>query len=115
VWSLKTRNPDQFQQCRDERRRDFLQKQREAEAERRKAAAAAAGSRVPNSKTPEPTGIQIFTKVEVGRKPGVGDAAERRKAYQEQQVTTVNSWFRFTIFAPRFHEFGNILRCGSRC
>lgn len=71
----------------------FLQKQREAEAERRNAAVAAAGSRVPNSITPEPTGIQIFTKVEVGRRPDVHDAVERRKAFQEQQAEAErNRW-----------------------
>eukprot|EP00281_Chroomonas_sp_CCMP1168_P021961 CAMPEP_0206228468 /NCGR_PEP_ID=MMETSP0047_2-20121206/9185_1 /ASSEMBLY_ACC=CAM_ASM_000192 /TAXON_ID=195065 /ORGANISM="Chroomonas mesostigmatica_cf, Strain CCMP1168" /LENGTH=562 /DNA_ID=CAMNT_0053651713 /DNA_START=117 /DNA_END=1801 /DNA_ORIENTATION=+ len=85
---------EELAKLRDARRREFLQKQREAESERRRAAAAAAGKAVdmPCSRresaqsTPEPTGIQIFTKVEVGRRQDEIVAAERRKAFQEQQA-----------------------------
>jgi hypothetical protein len=67
---------------------------------------------VPNSKTPEPTGIQIFTKVEVGRKHGVGDAAERRKAFQEQQVAAAHSWFGFTIVLAEIPLLWERILCG---
>mmetsp|Transcript_3760 Transcript_3760/g.8710 ORF Transcript_3760/g.8710 Transcript_3760/m.8710 type:complete len:394 (+) Transcript_3760:151-1332(+) len=92
IAEKKERERQELARLRDERRKEFLSKQREAEQERRRQAAKAGGGRVKNlpspepaARTPEPTGFQIFTKVEVGKRAD-GMAAERRKAFQDQQM-----------------------------